>query len=642
VRAAIGAIVDRQGGPVANGELEALAARAELPWRGSPRWFSGQGCGLFWIPTIPGAAPPPAGGSPDPRGGPAAADRFAVVVDGTLDNRPELAKQLGLPPAAATPGSEPLLVAAACERWGAGCPEHLIGEFAFLTWDRRERRLLAARDAFGSRELFFGNVGEQLRIGSQAGMIRGRPSLSDLDEEYVADFLSCQDAWGPATPFQGIRRLEVAHQLTLADGRLETHRFWHPRIEQLRYRTDEEYAEHFLAVFREAVERCLATGGRVWSDLSGGMDSSSIVATATAILSAEPARARDFATVTHVWKDTPQSDERELAQAVAERHHVVNHLVWCDDLFFGDVEEECRCRNDPHFGLLAQPMLRAITDLLRASGVTGLMMGTRSEASVLPFPMFPLYLADLVRDLRLPTFVRELWRWQRGTHQPLANLLGSSVLLPLFGGRRYFRPAGVDPRPDPWLDQRFVRRMQLEDRARRSRADKRFRRVSQQQLYEIALRTEQGMARGRLEWMCEVRHPFIYRPLVELGLAIPWERQVGPDLGKLVLRRALADRLPEPILRRRVGSGPGPAMYKTFAKRWPEIEPVIASSLLVSLGYIDGAEFHRTAEQVCFGATERFADFLTCLAFEYWLRTTTGCGQEAGQQAPARARAQAP
>lgn len=656
MRAAIGAIVNRDGGAVANQELAALAARAELPWRGSPRLFGGQGCGLVWVPAIPGTAQPLAGGPPDRSGvppdpaGPStpsfvppAAERFTVVVDGTLDNRAELADQLGLPRAAAVPGGEPLLVAAACERWGAECPERLIGEFAFLAWDRRERRLLAARDACGSRELFFGDSGRQLRIVSQSSMIRGRPALSDLDEEYVADFLACQDSWGPATPFRGIHRLEVAHRLTLADGRLETRRFWHPDAgRRLFHGTDDELAEHFLAVFTEAVERSLATGGRVWSDLSGGMDSSSIVAVAADILGGDPARAADFATVTHVFRDTPQSDERELAQAVAAMHRVANHLVWCDDLFFGDVEEECRHRNDPHFGLLAQPMIRAITELLRASGVAVLLSGARSEVSVLPYPMVPLHLADLVRGLALPTFLRELRRWQRGTRRPLANLLAESVLTPLLPGRRrYFRPSGVGAGVDPWLDRQFVRRMDLSARAARSRADRRFPRVTQQQQYETALRTEQGMVRGRLEWSCEVRHPFIYRPLIELGLAIPWERQLAPDRGKLVLRRALAGRLPEAILARRAGSGPGPAMYKTFARRWPEIEPVIASSLLVSLGFLDRAELDRTAEQVRFGATERFANFLTCLAFEYWLRAATGEGQETVRQAQARSRAEA-
>jgi len=65
-------------------------------------------------------------------------------------------------------------------------------------------------------------------------------------------------------------------------------------------------------------------------------------------------------------------------------------------------------------------------------------------------------------------------------------------------------------------------------------------------------------------------------------------------------------------------------MYKAFAKRWGAIEPLVRSSRLVSMGFIDSAEFTRAAELVRFGAAHQFVAFLSCLAFEYWLRTVTG------------------
>ena len=638
MRAAVGAILNREGGPVGSQELEALASRADLPWGGGPRLYPGEGCGLLWIPASPSATLPPPGGAAVPFGIPAAG-RFTVVVDGTLDNRADLARQLGLPPAAAALGSEPLLIAAACERWGAECPMQLIGEIAFLAWDRRERRLLAARDAAGSRELFFADSGRQLRFASQSSMIRDRPTLSDLDEEYVADLLASADLWGPATPFKSVRRLEIGHRLEVADGRLETRRYWAPADRPLlRYRTDGEYGEHFLAVFREAVGHCLATGGRVWSDLSGGLDSSAIVCIAAELLDGDPERRGNFATLTHVWQDSPQCDERELAQTVVDKVRLPNHQVWCDDLFFDGAEEECLCRNDPHQGLFIHPMSRVIAELLRSSGVAVLLCGMRAEAVVLPETIRPLHLADLARSLRLGRLARELWQWQRATHQPLANLLLACVARPLFGRRRYDRPR-TEEGLDPWVDKAFARRLQLATRAaRKTLTDKRFRAVAQQQQYEMLLRTEQMMHRGLLEWSCEIRHPFLYRPLVELGLAMPWQQMISPGRGKLLLRRGLAGRLPEAIRNRRGGAGPGAAMYKAFARRWPAIEPVVASSLLVELGYVDRKELHAAADMVRFGTSKRFVNFLTCLAFEVWLRTVTGEGQAvaAGRSVSAR------
>jgi hypothetical protein len=82
-------------------------------------------------------------------------------------------------------------------------------------------------------------------------------------------------------------------------------------------------------------------------------------------------------------------------------------------------------------------------------------------------------------------------------------------------------------------------------------------------------------------------------------------------------------------------------MDETFAMHWQEIEPVTASSLLVSQGFLDRAELNRTAEQVRSGATDRFADLLTCLACEHRLRAAAGAGQETGRQARAWSRAHA-
>ena len=83
-----------------------------------------------------------------------------------------------------------------------------------------------------------GLPGRQVRIASQCCMILDRPALSDLDEEYVADYLASQEPGGPATPFKGIRRLQSGHRLTVATDRLDTRRFWEPGRPLLRYRDD--------------------------------------------------------------------------------------------------------------------------------------------------------------------------------------------------------------------------------------------------------------------------------------------------------------------------------------------------------------------------------------------------------------------
>ncbi len=307
-----------------------------------------------------------------------------------------------------------------------------------------------------------------------------------------------------------------------------------------------------------------------------------------------------------------------------EHHGLANHQIVCDDLFLDGADEESRYRNEPHFGILCHPMIRAESERLRACGVEVLLSGARAEAVVLGDWASPLHLADLLRGRRLEAFVDELLRWQRGTHRPLANLLWTFALRPLLGRRRYLRSQTDSGSLDPWVDRRFARRMNLRERAQKALACKRFYSIAQQSQYEQLVRSEQMIARGFIEWSCEIRHPFLYRPLVELALAIPWVEKVSPWEAKLLLRRSLAGRLPEMVRERRGGAGPGPAIYKAFARRWGIIEPIVRSPLLAELGFLDGKQLYRAAELARFGAAQKFVSFLSCLAFEHWLRTVTG------------------
>jgi len=622
VRAVLGAIMTRDGSPVALADVQALADRARLPWAEKPRLILGDGFGLVWVPACTREQPTSPDGlapwSREPR-------RHEVVVDGTLDDRSELARRLGLPTGSDGPGSEPCLIAAAYERWGPAFLPSLVGELAFLLWDRTERRLLAYRDTFGLRELFYCESSRQFLVASQLQMLLDRPALSDLNEEYVAEFLSVQFFCGPMTPFRGAVRLQAGHQLTITGAHLATRRYWDFEDRPLRQGTSEEHAERFLSLFQEGIEACCkSTTGRVWAELSGGLDSSSIVCLAQEILKREPAQGADFATLTFVWDDTPQSDERRWSDPVVQKYGLVNHRLRGDDLFFDGVHEASLYRNEPHFGLLCHPMIKLEADLLHGVGVEVLLSGSRAESVVLADLTPPVHLADHLRGLRLRCFYRELLRWQRGTHQPLANLLLRFALQPLLWPHRSVGSSEDAPALSPWLDQSFVRRTKLLNRVREARAARRFRNAAQQFQYERLCRSEQMVHRGFSEWSCEVRYPFLYRPLVEFVLAVPWEAKVSPEEGKLLLRRSLEGRLPELVRTRQGGGGPGPSMYKAYARRWAWIEPVVRSSLLVSMGFLDRAEFTRAAELVSFGMSRGYGAFLSCLALELWLRAVTG------------------
>ena len=95
------------------------------------------------------------------------------------------------------------------------------------------------------------------------------------------------------------------------------------------------------------------------------------------------------------------------------------------------------------------------------------------------------------------------------------------------------------------------------------------------------------LLRGYLEKACDIRYPFLHRPLVELALAAPWSLKAVPGEPKAILRRAMKGILPERVRCRTQNASTGHAAYNGLRKEWPVLEQVAASSMLVELGVVD-------------------------------------------------------
>ncbi|HEV8148652.1 MAG TPA: hypothetical protein VGP61_00560, partial [Gemmatimonadales bacterium] len=187
-----------------------------------------------------------------------------LTGDIRLDARAELVGRLvgcGRPASLSLPDAE--LVLHSYHAWGDRCLERLAGDFAFAVWDQRSRRLFAARDHFGVSQFFYAMIGKQLLFSNTLDALLLHPGIPDaLDETALGDYLV--SGWGcepAATVFAGIRRLPPAHCLSRSDGHFEIRRYWTipPPGPLIRYSRPETYAEHFLALLREAVADRLRT-----------------------------------------------------------------------------------------------------------------------------------------------------------------------------------------------------------------------------------------------------------------------------------------------------------------------------------------------------------------------------------------------
>jgi len=234
---------------------------------------------------------------------------LAAVADARLDNRAELADAFGLAGPERGGVEDCELILRAYERWGEDCPQRLLGDYAFAVWDAGQRSLFCARDAVGARPLYYSpGPGRRFVFASDIDAALAAPGVEDdLDEAFVARYLSAANPAASATFFRAVRSLPPGHSIAV-NGRAERiRRWWRPEdAPDIRLGSDEAYRRAFLEHYRRAVRDRLDDTGEVGAHLSGGLDSSSI-----AVLAARELRPSGRRLHALCWHPPPNDSQTE-------------------------------------------------------------------------------------------------------------------------------------------------------------------------------------------------------------------------------------------------------------------------------------------------------------------------------------------
>lgn len=211
-----------------------------------------------------------------------------IAADVRLDGRQDLLASLQKERHIANDAPDVELLLHAYHLWDVACVNHLQGDFVFIIWDERQQRLFCGRDQFGILPFYYAQVNHTLLCSNTLNCIRLHPQIStQLNQQAVGDFLvqGMNMEWA-TTIFKDIYRLPPAHTLMWQAGQLKIQRYWQlPRTRPLIfYKHPQEYVEHFSELFEQAVSDRLRSP-RIATHLSGGMDSTSVAATAHKVLS---------------------------------------------------------------------------------------------------------------------------------------------------------------------------------------------------------------------------------------------------------------------------------------------------------------------------------------------------------------------
>jgi asparagine synthase (glutamine-hydrolysing) len=247
-----------------------------------------------------------------------------IVADARIDDRQTLIEQLD----SRQEGSDRKktltdveLILQAYLRWGDDCADRLLGDFAFVIWDDRQQRLFCARDHFGVKPFYYSQVGNCLLISNTLDCLRQHPQVSSkLNDRTIGDLLLFDMNYDlETTVFADIQRLPAAHTLTWSPERgVKIGRYWTmPVPELIRYSNPQDYLDRFQELMGQSVGDRLRTD-RVASFFTGGLDSTTITATALAVAK-QRSQSIDLKAFTIVYDTLIPDRERYYAGLAADR-----------------------------------------------------------------------------------------------------------------------------------------------------------------------------------------------------------------------------------------------------------------------------------------------------------------------------------
>jgi asparagine synthase (glutamine-hydrolysing) len=242
-----------------------------------------------------------------------------IVFNGEIYNFQQLRRQLEEAGHRFYTATDTETIVHAYEEWGASSISRLRGMFGLAIWDSRTRTLLLARDRIGIKPLHYAEVNGRLYFGSEIKSLLCAPDLPrDLDVDALDHYLSFLYTPRDGSIFKGVRKLPPGHALTWRDGAVRVERYWELPADESYRGTEAEAVADLRTVLADAVRSHLVSDVPLGAFLSGGVDSSLVVA-----LMAE-ASSRPVKTFS-IGFDEPAFDELEHARRVAAHLHTEHH-----------------------------------------------------------------------------------------------------------------------------------------------------------------------------------------------------------------------------------------------------------------------------------------------------------------------------
>ena len=541
-----------------------------------------------------------------------------ITWDGRLDNRAELIRRLRN---VLTVGSTDVsIVAAAYEEWGTDCFAKLIGDWALSIWDANTNSLILAKDPIGTRHLYYSLDENQVTwstILDPLVLFAGKTFA--LCEEYIAGWFSFFPA-AHLTPYVGIHSVPPSSSVLIRAGKRMIRKYWDfDPDRQVRYRTDPEYEEHFRVVFAEAVRRRLRSDSPILAELSGGMDSSSIVCMADTIIARGAAEAPRLDTVSYYDDSEPNWNERPYFTKVEEKRGRTGcHInVGSQESFKFELDSD-HFAATPGSGERPNEASRQFAACMASQGNRVVLSGIGGDEVTGGVPTPAPELEDLLARGQFRRLAHQLKVWALNKKKPWFHLL-------IEAARGFFPPTLVGvtkhKRPVPWLNPAFVRRNRPALQGYESRLKFFGPLPSFQENVSTLEASQRQLACDALSSQptYEKRYPYLDRGLLEFMYAVPREQIVRPGQRRSLMRRALAGVVPDELLNRKRKAFVARSPLVTISTEWTRFTEMSQDLVASSLGIVDPRSFLEALHRARQGREVLLVALMRTLGVESWL-----------------------
>jgi asparagine synthase (glutamine-hydrolysing) len=560
---------------------------------------------------------------------------ITIAADAIIDNRAELFAKLGIGKCNQEI-TDSFLILKAYQKWGKACPAHLMGDFAFAVWDGKTGELFCAVDHTGNRTFYYYISPKQFAFST---LIKPLFSTGEKEKKYsdqwICDYLSLpaviHQLDAELTIYKDILLLPAAHALTVSKQGISKEVYWQvEKQKELKLKSDQEYAEAFRHVLKQAINCRIRSIKPVGIMLSGGLDSTSIACLAAQELGKTGKSLQAFSSIPmegyrNKLSSGKIADETPYIEAVRE--------------YSGNLDVTyCRCdgknslSDTDRFFLIFEQPYKILENLFWIDGIlsragernTGIMLTGGMGNTTISYGIFRQYIISLMRSGKWIRLVKEIRSysdlkkinptriaselikallpyelqitWYKLRNSNWDAPLHLSPINPIYadrmGSRERFKSYKYDPFYVKKMDSFQFRKMML----------------APAHLSHLAgIYTKIALANNLI-----IRDPSIDKRVIEFCFSVPEEQYIRNGRERFLLRRAMAGILPDKV---RLNYRDRGQQSADFVQRLLPLEQEIREEIM-RIGqneqekkYLDIERIHRTIKAIDLAGADAFNDY---------------------------------